>query len=179
MAGRPTRMDRGSATRDLILDTAERLFAERGIHMVSNRQISDASGQGNSAAVGYHFGTKADLVRAIARRHSDDLERIRVHMVAEAAGSTDIRDWVACLVAADAARRATAVHLGTAGRRTRATTRDGTARDVTDVCRPRACDRCGCTHPAGKLGGTGQQPGRRDHRDLGGAGHALPMSRTA
>jgi AcrR family transcriptional regulator len=98
MASRTTRVDRGSATRDMILDTAERLFAERGLHTVSNRQVSDASGQGNSAAVGYHFGTKADLVRAIARRHSDDLEKIRVHMVAEAAGSADIRDWVACLV---------------------------------------------------------------------------------
>jgi cytochrome P450 len=57
----------------VILATTERLFAERGIHAVSNRQISEAAGQGNSAAVGYHFGTKADLVRAIARRAGEGL----------------------------------------------------------------------------------------------------------
>ncbi|MEV4112693.1 helix-turn-helix domain-containing protein [Nonomuraea sp. NPDC049695] len=90
--------ERRGATRDVILATAERLYAERGIHMVSNRQISEAAGQGNSAAVGYHFGTKADLIRAIARKHADQMERMRVTSVAEIVGSTDIRDWVACLV---------------------------------------------------------------------------------
>jgi AcrR family transcriptional regulator len=96
--GRAARPPRGAATREVILDTAERMFAEHGIHTVSNRQISDAAGQGNSAAVGYHFGSKADLVRAIARRHTEQMDRARVRMVAEAAGSTDLRDWVACLV---------------------------------------------------------------------------------
>jgi AcrR family transcriptional regulator len=98
MASRTVRPERGSATRELILATAERLFAEHGVHAVSNRQISEAAGQGNSAAVGYHFGTKADLVRAIARKHADEMEQLRVWMVADVAGSTDVRDWVACLV---------------------------------------------------------------------------------
>jgi AcrR family transcriptional regulator len=92
------RPQRGDATRDVILDTAERLYAERGIHTVSNRQIGEQAEQGNTAAVTYHFGTKADLVRAIAARHAEQLERIRVSMVVDAAGSTDVRDWVACLV---------------------------------------------------------------------------------
>ncbi|SEH02989.1 regulatory protein, tetR family [Nonomuraea solani] len=98
IVGKTMRQERGSTTRDVILTTAERLFAERGIHAVSNRQISEAAGQGNSAAVGYHFGTKADLVRAIARKHAEEMEELRVWMVADAAGSTDVRDWVACLV---------------------------------------------------------------------------------
>ncbi|HUR06198.1 MAG TPA: TetR family transcriptional regulator [Nonomuraea sp.] len=98
MAGKTVRPERGGATRQLILATAERLFAEHGVHAVSNRQISEAAGQGNSAAVGYHFGTKADLVRAIARKHADQMEELRVWMVADAAGSTEVRDWVACLV---------------------------------------------------------------------------------
>ena len=92
------RPERGSGTRELILSTAERLFAERGVHMVSNRQVSEAAGQGNIAAVSYHFGTKADLVRAIARKHAGEMEQARVRMVTETAGSTDIRDWVACMV---------------------------------------------------------------------------------
>ncbi|TLS48047.1 TetR/AcrR family transcriptional regulator [Streptomyces montanus] len=87
-----------SATRELILTTAERLFAERGVYAVSNRQVSEAAGQGNNAAVGYHFGTKADLVLAIARRHAEQVEQARVRMLAEIGDSTELRDWVACLV---------------------------------------------------------------------------------
>lgn len=98
MADRTVRVERGGATRELILNTAERLFAERGMHVVSNRQISEVAGQGNSAAVTYHFGAKADLVRAIAGRHGEQMEQARVDMVAEAVGSNTLRDWVACLV---------------------------------------------------------------------------------
>ena len=93
--GRPAR---GQETRELIVATAERLFAEHGIAAVSNRQVSEAAGQANNFAVGYHFGTKADLVRAIVRRHTRAMERRRVEMLDRADGSTDVRDWVACLV---------------------------------------------------------------------------------
>ncbi|MEU4892968.1 TetR family transcriptional regulator [Streptomyces sp. NPDC044780] len=98
MAGRTVRDERADATREAILATAERLFAERGVYAVSNRQVSGAAGQGNNAAVGYHFGTKADLVRAIARRHAQQVERVRERLLAEIGDSTDVRDWVACLV---------------------------------------------------------------------------------
>ncbi|MEV0698914.1 TetR family transcriptional regulator [Saccharopolyspora sp. NPDC050389] len=98
MAGKTIRAERVNATREQILTAAERLFAEHGVFAVSNRQVSEAAGQGNNTAVGYHFGTKTDLVRAIARRHTEQIERLRLAMVAEADGSTDVRDWVACLV---------------------------------------------------------------------------------
>jgi AcrR family transcriptional regulator len=98
MAGTTLRRERGRATRELILETAERLFAEHGIHAVSNRQVGEAAGQGNSAAVGYHFGTKHDLVRAIVRKHANQMEQAQAKMAAETVGSTDIRDWVACIV---------------------------------------------------------------------------------
>jgi AcrR family transcriptional regulator len=98
MPGDTTRARQVSATRESILTAAERLFAEHGVFAVSNRQISKAAGQGNTAAVGYHFGTKADLVRAIRRKHTEHIERSRVRLVAETGESTDIRDWVACLV---------------------------------------------------------------------------------
>ncbi|MFC3999330.1 TetR/AcrR family transcriptional regulator [Nocardiopsis sediminis] len=99
MAGRMRRRDEQvSATREALLAAAERLFAEHGIHAVANRQISEAAGQGNNAAVGYHFGTKADLVRAIARKHSGQMELIRAGLIAEVGDSTDLRDWVSCLV---------------------------------------------------------------------------------
>ena len=92
------RNDRASTTREAILTAAERLFAEHGVYAVSNRQVSEAAGQGNNAAVGYHFGTKADLVRAIESRHRVPIEQLREQMVAQAQESADLREWVACLV---------------------------------------------------------------------------------
>src|SRR5437899_11198868 len=89
---------RADGTRELILLAAERLFAERGVVAVSNRQVSEAAGQGNNAAVGYHFGTKTDLVRAIEQKHRASIERLLQRMVAETGDSADLRDWVACLV---------------------------------------------------------------------------------
>lgn len=96
--GKTGRGERADATRELILATAERLFAEHGVFAVSNRQVSEAAGQGNNAAVGYHFGTKTDLVRAIARKHAEPVEELRQRMVAEVGESPGVRDWVACLV---------------------------------------------------------------------------------
>ena len=76
-AARPLRTERASSTREAILTAAERLYAEHGVFAVSNRQVSEAAGQGNNAAVGYHFGTKTDLVRAIEQRHREPIEQIR------------------------------------------------------------------------------------------------------
>lgn len=95
---RSPRTDRASLTREAILTAAERLFAEHGVFAVSNRQVSEAAGQGNNAAVGYHFGTKTDLVRAIEHKHAIPVEKLREQRVAEMGDSTELRDWVACLV---------------------------------------------------------------------------------
>jgi AcrR family transcriptional regulator len=108
-ATQSTRGERAHATRELILTAAERLFAEHGVFSVSNRQVSEAAGQGNNTAVGYHFGTKADLVRAIARKHSAPIEEKRQRMLAEVGDSDDIRDWISCLV------RPVAEHLAAVG----------------------------------------------------------------
>ena len=98
---RSVRTDRADGTRDAILTAAERLFAEHGVFAVSNRQVSEAAGQGNNAAVGYHFGTKADLIRAIVRKHNEQVERLCQQMVdrlLDSADSASLRDWVDCLV---------------------------------------------------------------------------------
>lgn len=97
-ADRVARAERANSTREAILTAAERLFAEHGVFAVSNRQVSEAAGQGNNAAVGYHFGTKTDLVREIERRHRVPVERLREEMVSDAAESTELRHWVSCLV---------------------------------------------------------------------------------
>lgn len=56
--------DRVAATRTLLLDTAERLFAEQGFEKVSIRAINAAAGL-NPGAVHYHFGSKQGLVAAL------------------------------------------------------------------------------------------------------------------
>jgi AcrR family transcriptional regulator len=96
--GRGLRTGRADQTREQILTAAERLFAQYGVVAVSNRQISEAAGQGNNTAVGYHFGTKTDLVRAIVAKHSSAVERLREDLLERHRGSGDLRDWVICLV---------------------------------------------------------------------------------
>jgi AcrR family transcriptional regulator len=54
-------------TRTRILDAAEHLVAERGFRGTSVRAITALAGA-NLAAVGYHFGSKAELVAAVVRR---------------------------------------------------------------------------------------------------------------
>ncbi|MYT74615.1 TetR family transcriptional regulator [Streptomyces sp. SID8367] len=89
---------RSIETRQAIVAAAERLYAERGIAGVSNRQISEAAGQGNVAAVGYHFGSKTELVRAILAHHSAAAESVRQDMLDAIDDPDDVRAWVECLV---------------------------------------------------------------------------------
>jgi AcrR family transcriptional regulator len=97
-AERMARSDRSTGTREAILSAAELLFAERGMNAVSNRQISEAAGQGNNAAACYHFGTRTDLLRAIESKHREPIEELRAQMVGGIGDSTELRDWVGTLV---------------------------------------------------------------------------------
>jgi AcrR family transcriptional regulator len=87
-----------ASTRELILDTAERLFAEQGIFATSNRRIAEAAGQGNNWVAGYHFGSKADLVRAITRRFTAEVERSRMQMLAGLPHRAGLAELLGCLV---------------------------------------------------------------------------------
>ncbi|MCC3765643.1 TetR/AcrR family transcriptional regulator [Glycomyces sp. TRM65418] len=98
MSGTTTRSSRAEATREALLDAAERLFAEHGVAAVSARQISEAAGQGNNTAVGYHFGSKTDVVRAIVHRHTASIERLRTERVESIGDSPGLREWVECFI---------------------------------------------------------------------------------
>ncbi|OBJ49241.1 TetR/AcrR family transcriptional regulator [Mycobacterium sp. 1423905.2] len=97
-SARAVRTDRSTGTREAILSAAERLFAERGMYAVSNRQISEAAGQGNNAAACYHFGTRTELLRAIESKHRNSIEDLRAQMLADIEDSAELRDWVGTLV---------------------------------------------------------------------------------
>jgi len=64
-------------TKTVLLDTAERLFAERGFSAVSLRQIIGAAGV-NLAAVHYHFGSKEILIQALLARRITPLNQERL-----------------------------------------------------------------------------------------------------
>lgn len=59
-----TRAEQARATRQGIVETARRLFAERGYEGASLQDIADEMGL-TKAAVYYHFRSKADILRAI------------------------------------------------------------------------------------------------------------------
>ncbi len=65
------------STAALLLDAAERLFAERGIDSVSTREIVRASGQSNLSAAHYHFGSREALVAAVIERRLRMINTLR------------------------------------------------------------------------------------------------------
>jgi AcrR family transcriptional regulator len=72
----------GRATREAIMQTAERLFAERGLEGVSLREIATASGQRNNNAAQYHFGDRDGLIKAIYAYRAYELNEHRLAAIA-------------------------------------------------------------------------------------------------
>ena len=64
------------------MDTAERLFAERGIDAVSLRTINAEAGY-SVAALHYHFGTRDGLIHALLERAQPPMFACREQMLAE------------------------------------------------------------------------------------------------
>jgi AcrR family transcriptional regulator len=87
-----------SPTRELLMETAEGLFAERGIHGVSLREIGLAAGQRNNGATQYHFGDKDALVVAIFERRAAEVNERRVELLDQALGAG--RDGVGDILSA-------------------------------------------------------------------------------
>jgi len=71
---------RGEATRQRILDAAEKLFSEHGSNGVSLRAITAEAGA-NSAAANYHFGSKTGLLEAVFARHATGIAEERDAML--------------------------------------------------------------------------------------------------
>src|SRR5260370_3885361 len=100
MQRKPLRRD-ARDSRDRLILTAERLFAERGIDGVSLRELNLAAGQKNVSGLQYHFGTKADLLAAVFGYRVPEIEARRQAMLAEmkaAGGMSDLRQVLGAMV---------------------------------------------------------------------------------
>jgi AcrR family transcriptional regulator len=77
-------MVESASTRELLIDAAARLFAERGVDNVSIAEIVRAAGQRNPSAVHYHFGSGDEVLRAVLARHVPDLAARRAVLLEQA-----------------------------------------------------------------------------------------------
>ncbi|WP_141014781.1 TetR/AcrR family transcriptional regulator [Nocardioides sambongensis] len=99
-AARDRARGRTERTRAALVDTAERMIAERGT-AVSLREISSAAGQRNHSAAQYHFGSREGLVTAVIRHRSapiDTRRRELLEQVAPGSGPARVTALVAVLV---------------------------------------------------------------------------------
>src|SRR5271165_3716448 len=69
-------------TKDKLMDAAEKLFARRGFHGSSLRDITAAAGV-DLALVNYHFGSKKGLLAAVLERRGRILNEERLRRLAE------------------------------------------------------------------------------------------------
>jgi AcrR family transcriptional regulator len=75
VATRVTRLQQARQTRQRIIDTATRLFAQRGYDGTSLQLIADEMGM-TKAAVYHHFRTKAEIQRAISAPAREAAEQL-------------------------------------------------------------------------------------------------------
>ena len=91
-----------AATKNMVFNAAERLFALHGFQNVSVRDITAEAGV-NLASVNYHFGSKDALLFEIFRRRTAELNRERARMLHEATdrhgGKPPVREILTALFA--------------------------------------------------------------------------------
>lgn len=109
------------ATKELILDAAESLFADSGFQATSLRDITSAASV-NLASVNYHFGSKDALLTALLERHFAPVNKRRIELLDEleatSASEVKLEDIVRAflsppfkLFARDIKKRATLLRL--------------------------------------------------------------------
>ena len=87
-----TKPDKGADTRQRLLFTALRLYAEEGLHAVSLRRISAEAGSRNSAAMHYHFQNKFGVVQALVALITRELVRIAATLREEQTATRSLRE---------------------------------------------------------------------------------------
>ena len=89
------RLARGEATRERVLDAAERCFAVSGFEAVTIRQIAREAGV-TLGVISFHGGSKEDLFTTVVTRRANTLHELRMRRIADlqARGNVTIRDLV-------------------------------------------------------------------------------------
>ena len=87
-----------TATRERLLHEAERLFARRGVHQVTLREIIEAAGQRNVSALQYHFGSREGVLEAIIERHETGVDEHRGRLLEATGLDAPTRDLMAVLL---------------------------------------------------------------------------------
>jgi AcrR family transcriptional regulator len=82
---------RSAQTRELFIQAAQELYAERSIDAVSLNEITVAAGQKNRNALQYHFGSRDGLLQAIIDKHAEAVHELRCAVMEQAHKS----DWSA------------------------------------------------------------------------------------
>jgi AcrR family transcriptional regulator len=96
-----------SRTRDALVRAAEQRFALDGVTGARMRDIVRDAGQANDSAVGYHFGSREGLLRAIVERHLATMEEVRAR-AADQIADADVTTLVRLVVEPTAALLRTA-----------------------------------------------------------------------
>lgn len=110
---RPTRgrgaSDGALSTREVLLLTAERLYAHEGLAAVSLRRINREAGQLNASALHYHFGTRDELLTAILDFRMGQVNRRRLDLLDDLRAAGRAQDVLALT---DALIRPLSEHIG-------------------------------------------------------------------
>lgn len=69
-------------TKSALLQSAERLIAEKGLGSVSVKMITAEAGAKNPSAVHYHFGSIESLIKEVFARRYRDMEKERADRIA-------------------------------------------------------------------------------------------------
>ena len=75
-------------TKEIILNAAEKLFAEKGYYATTIRGITHEAGV-NNAAVNYHFRSKEHLYRIVIERRLNTLNEKRIRLLEELCADKD------------------------------------------------------------------------------------------
>lgn len=86
------------STRDVLMDTAELLFAEHGVQGAATREIVEAANQRNASAITYHFGSRENLLLEILARRGAPIDAARAALRSALGDDPAPRELVRCLV---------------------------------------------------------------------------------